>query len=148
MLSQSADSPGMTSTYGFEANELRSALQQQHEEARMLRTLGQSMGVEFHPKSLPLPGGGVMEIDGYSSKANAICEVCSSNGHLSLQEQEMLLMNAFKLRYAAQTLGNTVRQILLFRNRDAAEDFCGNRQVLEEMDGVPLEICLITPATA
>lgn len=148
MLSQSADSPNMTRTFGFEANEILSALQQQHEEARMLWTLGQSMGVEFHPKSLPLPGGGVMEIDGYSPQANAICEVCSSNGHLSLAEQELLLMNAFKLRYAAQTLGNTVRQILLFRNRDAAEDFCGNQHVLEEMDGAPLEICLITPAAA
>jgi hypothetical protein len=148
MLIQTADVSSMTSTYGFEANGILSALQRQYEEARMLRTLGQSMGVEFHPKSLPLPGGGVMEIDGYSSQANAICEVCSNNGHLSLAEQELLLMNAFKLRYAAQTLGNTVRQILLFRNRDAAEDFCGNQQVLEEMDGAPLEICLITPVTA
>ena len=148
MLTQTADIPGMTRTYGFEANEILNALQRQHDEARMLRTLGQSMGVEFHPKSLPLPGGGVMEIDGYSSQANAICEVCSSNGHLSLEEQELLLMNAFKLRYAAQSLGNTVRQILLFRNRDAAEDFCGNEHVLEEMDGAPLEICLITPAAA
>lgn len=146
MLSQTADSPVMTSTSGFEANEILSALQRQHEEARMLQTLGRSMGVEFHPKSLPLPGGGVMEIGGYSPQANAVCEVCANDGHLSIEEQEDVLMNAFKLRYAAQSLGNTVRQILLFRNRDAAEDFCGSARVLDAMDGAPLEVCLITPA--
>jgi hypothetical protein len=130
---------------GFEASDLLNALQRQQDEARMLQTLGRCMGVEFHPKSLPLPGGGVMEIDGYSAKANAVCGICASEGSLSEDEEELALMSALKLSYVAQTLGNTVRQILLFRDPKAARAFCASNRVLDAMQDSTLEVCVLAP---
>lgn len=121
-----------------------SALQREYDEASMLRSLGDCLGVEFHPKSLPLPGGGVMEIDGYSSEANTVCEVFSGNGQMSEQEEELVLLNACKLRYVAQTLGNTVRQILLFRDRETAQCFCDSRRVRDAIGDTELEVCVLT----
>ncbi len=135
-------------TDGFEANDILSALQRQHDEAVMLRSLGNWMGVEFHPKSMPLPGGGVMEIDGYSSQANAVCEVCTNEGPMSPEEEEMVLLNACKLRYFAQAMGNTVRQILLFRDRSVAQGFCNSNRVLDAMGDSAVEVCVITRAAA
>lgn len=131
---------------GFEANDLLSALQRQGEEARMLQSLGRCMGVEFRPKSLPLPGGGVMEIDGYSAKANAVCGICSCEGTLDQEQEESALMNALKLNYVAQTLGNTVRQILLFRDPKAARAFCTSNRVQNVMQDSTLEVCVLASA--
>ena len=131
---------------GFEANDILSALQRQQDESRMLQSLGRCMGVVFHPKSLPLPGGGVMEIDGYSSKANALCNVCANEGALNDDEEELVLMNALKLNYVAQTLGNTVRQILLFRDPKAARAFCASDRVQDAMQDSMLEVCVLAPA--
>jgi hypothetical protein len=131
---------------GIEANEILLALQRQQDEARMLQSLGRCMGVEFHPKSLPLPGGGVMEIDGYSAQANAVCGVCTSQGTLDDAQQEQVLMSALKLDYVAQTLGNTVRQILLFRDANAARAFCSSDRVREAMRDSTLEVCVLAPA--
>jgi hypothetical protein len=125
-----------------------SALQREHDEAQMLRRLGDYMGVEFHPKSLPLPGGGVMEIDGYSSAANAVCEVFSSHGLMTDEEEELALLNACKLRYVAQTLGNTVRQILLFQDRQTAQCFCNSRRILDAIGDTDVEVCVLADAAA
>lgn len=133
---------------GFEENQLLNLLQREQDEASMLRSLGQCMGAQFHPKSLPLPGGGVMEIDGYSAKANAVCGVCANEGTLDEHEEELLLMNALKLSYVAQTLGNTVRQILLFRNTQAARQFCASDRVQNAMQDSTLEVCVLSSATA
>jgi hypothetical protein len=135
-----------TPSTGFEANDLLSALQQQQDEARMLQSLGRCMGVEFLPKSLPLPGGGVMEIDGYSAKGNAVCGICTSEGALNEQQEELVLMNALKLSYVAQTLGNTVRQILLFRDPKTARAFCTSGRVQEAMQDSALEVCVLAVA--
>ena len=88
-----------------------------------------------------------MEIDGYSSKANTVCEVCASEGQMSAEEEEMLLLNACKLRYFAQTMGNTVRQILLFRDQNVARGFCRSNRVLDAMGDSAVEVCVITSAT-
>ncbi|BDC49149.1 hypothetical protein F183_A14650 [Bryobacterales bacterium F-183] len=128
---------------------LLSALQREEREASMLRSLGNCLGVEFTPKSLPLPGGGVMEIDGFSAKANTVCEVCAADGELSEDEAEMLMLNTLKMRYAAHTLGNTVRRILLFRNERTALDFCGRSIVQQAMgDDMSLEVCVLSGAAA
>jgi hypothetical protein len=150
MFAPSADSFNMTfeQNRGFEANEILNALQRQQAEASMLRSLGNCMGVEFHPKSLPLPGGGVMEIDGYSSKGNAVCGVWANEGALSSDDEEQVLMNALKLHYVAQTLGNTVRQILLFRDPQAARAFCSSDRVLDAMQDSAIEVCVLRPAIA
>lgn len=131
---------------GFETNDLLKALHREQDEARMLQSLGRCMGTEFHPKSLPLPGGGVMEIDGYSAKANAVCGLCSSEGALNDEQEELVLMNALKLNYVAQTLGNTVRQILLFRDPKTARAFCTSDRVQEAMQDSTLEVCVLSPA--
>jgi hypothetical protein len=149
MFALCADSTAMTHTpppTGFEAHDLLSALQRQQDEARMLRSLGRCMGVEFHPKSLPLPGGGVMEIDGYSAKANAVCGLCTSEGGLDADQEEVALMSALKLSYVAQTLGNTVRQILLFRDPKAARAFCASDRVQNAMQDSTLEVCVLASA--
>ncbi len=148
MFALCADSTAMTymADPGFEANDILNALQRQQDESRMLQSLGRFMAVEFHPKSLPLPGGGVMEIDGYSAKGNALCNVCSSEGTLTEDEEELVLMNALKLNYVAQTLGNTVRQILLFRDPKVARAFCDSDRVQDAMQDSMLEVCVLAPA--
>jgi hypothetical protein len=144
MSLSNADHFAMLRPYSNEANQILSALQRERQEAGMLRSLGDSMGVEFRPKSLPLPGGGVMEIGGYSSKANTVCEVCMNEGTLTAEEEEMILLNALKLNYAAQTLGNTVRKIMLFRDRTAAQGFCNSPLVRDAMgDDSLLEVCVL-----
>lgn len=150
MFAVCADSYAMNNMapLGFEANDLLTALQRQQDEARMLQSLGRCLGVEFHPKSLPLPGGGVMEIDGYSARANTVCGVCASEGNLNEDEEELALMSALKLSYVAQTLGNTVRQILLFRDPKAARAFCTSNRVQDAMQDSTLEVCVLAPAQA
>ena len=131
---------------GFEDNQLLILLQREQDEAGMLRRLGYCMGSQFHPKSLPLPGGGVMEIDGYSVGANAVCGVCASEGRLNEDEEELVLMNALKLNYVAQTLGNTVRQIMLFKDPMAARQFCSSDRVRTAMQDSTLEVCVLSSA--
>jgi hypothetical protein len=144
MFASYADSFAMTHTsHGFEATQLLNALHREQDEASMLRSLGNCMGVEFHPKSLPLPNGGVMEIGGYSAKGNAVCEVCATEGGLSEDEEETVIMNALKLNYVAQSLGNTVRQILLFRDRESASSFCTSDRVQSAMQDSTIEVCVL-----
>lgn len=151
MFNRCADKSSMTlANPVFDDNQgLLSALQREEREANMLRSLGKCMGVEFTPKSLPLPGGGVMEIDGFSAKANTVCEVCAADGELSEDEAENLMLNTLKMRYAAHSLGNTVRRILLFRSERTALDFCGRPSVQQAMgDDMSLEVCVLAAAAA
>lgn len=151
MFNRCADKPSMTpANQAFDENNgILTLLRREEREANMLRTLGNCMGVEFTPKSLPLPGGGVMEIDGFSAKANTVCEVCAADGVLTEDEAEILMLNTLKLRYAAHSLGNTVRRILLFRSERTALDFCGRRSVQQAMgDDLSLEVCVLAAAAA
>lgn len=121
---------------------LEAALEEEAATASMLRSLGDSMNADFHPKSLPLPGGGVMELAGFSAAPNVVCEVCAVEGPLSVQAEEAAVASALKLLHAAQVLGNTARLVLLFRDRVAARQFCSSprcRSVVEET-GVEIRV--------
>ena len=123
----------------------REQLKRQRYEAHMLRCLGEALGGEFHPKSLPLPGGGVMEIGGYSAQANAVCEIYpGEREEMTEVDEETMLLNALKLRYFAQVAGNNIRQILLFQNAAAANRFCGSHRVRAALgDDTGVEVCVM-----
>ena len=102
---------------------LLATLQREGTEAAMLRWLGESLGVRLTPKSLPLPGGGVLEIDGFSASPGVLCQVHSTIGPMSPEQERSAVLDAFKLAYAAGVLGNTSKRILLFRDEKTANTF-------------------------
>jgi hypothetical protein len=119
---------------------LLATLKREGLEASMLQRLGDSLGVVLTPKSLPLPGGGVLEIDGFSASPAVLCQVHSELGPLSPEQEDSAVMDALKLSYAAGVLGNTSRRILLFRDKLAARQICRKLDVAEDLEGTPVEV--------
>lgn len=117
-------------------------LHQEEIETAMLRTLSNSVGVHLHPKSVPLPGGGYLEIDGFSASPAVLCQVHSELGPMTCEQERIAMLDALKLSYAAGVLGNTARRILLFRDRIAARSFCNAPGVAEELGASGIEVCL------
>jgi hypothetical protein len=119
---------------------LLATLEMEGIEASMLRTLGKSLGVVLTPKSLPLPGGGALEIDGFSASPGVLCQVHGALGPLSPEQENAALLDAFKLAYAASILGNTARRILLFRDPAAALRFRYNLEANEALEESIVEV--------
>ena len=111
----------------------------------MLRTLGEYLGTRLSPKSLPLPGGGCLEIDGFSTSPAVLCQVHSEVGPLTAEREKVAVLNILKLNYAGNALGNTARRILLFRDKNTARRLCSTPEVADQLGESGIEVC-VAPA--
>jgi hypothetical protein len=131
---------GATQRLDLGSRLLLAALERQGLEATMLHWLGESLGVRLTPKSLPLPGGGVLEIDGFSASPGVLCQVHAQTGPMSPEQEDSAVMDAFKLAYAACALGNTSRRILLFRDPVTARGFQRKLSVAGDLEESIVEV--------
>ena len=92
---------------------LDAILKREQTEAAMLRNFGNHLGAQLNPKSLPLPSGGYLEIDGFSVSPAVLCQVHSEIGPLTDEQEQNAMFDILKLNYAASFLGNTSRRVLL-----------------------------------
>ena len=124
---------------------LDAALEREQTEATMLRTFGDYLGTRLNPKSLPLPGGGHLEIDGFSMSPAVLCQVHSEIGPLTQAQQRTALFDIVKLSHAGSVLGNTARRILLFRDKKTARRLCATPEVAACLGDSGIEVC-VAPA--
>jgi hypothetical protein len=121
---------------------LDASLEREQTEAAMLRTLGENLGANFHPKSLPLASGGYLEIDGFSASPAVLCQVHAAMGPLTAEEERRTLADILKLSHAANVLGNTARRILLFRDQKTARTVCAAPEVAFQLGDYGIEVCI------
>jgi hypothetical protein len=117
-------------------------LQREETEAAMLRTFGDHLGARFRPKSLPLPSGGHLEIDGFSVSPAILCQVHAEVGVPTTEQGRVAIFDIVKLNHAANVLGNTARRILLFRDTATARRVCGTPEVADVLDDSGIEVCV------
>ena len=122
---------------------LTDTLQRERTEAAMLRNFGLHLGTRLSPKSLPLPSGGHMEIDGFSTSPAVLCQVRSEIGPLTQEQEQSTIFDILKLSYAANVLGNTARRVLLFRDKATARQICSRPEVAEELGDFGIEVCAV-----
>jgi hypothetical protein len=117
-------------------------LRQEEREAALLRLLGQQMGAAFHPKSLPLPGGGALELDGFSAQPRVACQVFADQSQqlLTAAEEERAVLDIWKLAYASETLGHTLRRVLLFADRAAARRYLASGAIRDAIEDAGVEV--------
>ena len=121
---------------------LDATLERERTEAKMLRSFGEHLGARLDPKSLPLPGGGFLEIDGFSASPAVLCQVHSEIGPLTSEHERVAIADILKLSYAASALGNTARRVLLFRDRKTARRVCSAPEVASQLGDSGIEVCL------
>lgn len=125
---------------------LDAALEREYSEAAMLRSFGRHLGARLHPKSLPLPSGGYLEIDGFSVSPAVLCQVHSEVGPLTREQERTTMFSIVKLSYAANVLGNTARRILLFRDKSTARKICSTPEFAERIGDSGIEVCIAAAA--
>jgi hypothetical protein len=123
---------------------LVATLEREETEAAMLRSFGEHLGVRLNPKSLPLPSGGHLEIDGFSVSPAVLCQVHSEMGPVTAEQEQVTVFDILKLGYAASVLGNSFRRILLFRDRATAHRICSTPEVADELGDSGIEVCIAT----
>lgn len=111
-------------------------------EAAMLRSFGDHLGARLNPKSLPLPSGGYLEIDGFSASPAVLCQVHSEVGPVTQEHERITMFDILKLNYAANVLGNTARRVLLFRDQATARWICSSPEVADELGDSGIEVCV------
>jgi len=121
---------------------LDAVLEREETEAAMLRSFGDQMGARLNPKSLPLAGGGHLEIDGFSMSPAVLCQVHSEIGPLTAAQKRLAIYDILKLNYAGNVLGNTARRVLLFRDRATARQICSNPDVAHQLGESGIEVCI------
>jgi hypothetical protein len=122
---------------------LKDTLKRERTEAEMLRNFGQHLGARLNPKSLPLPGGGHMEIDGFSMSPAVLCQVHTEIGPVTAEQERVAIFDILKLNYAANILGNTARRVLLFRDKATARLLCSTPEVADQLGDSGIEVCAI-----
>ena len=108
----------------------------------MLRSFGHHLGAHLHPKSLPLPSGGYLEIDGFSVSPAVLCQVHAETGPMTHEQERTTMFDILKLSYAANVLGNTARRILLFRDRTTARRVCSTPEFAYQLGTSGIEVCV------
>lgn len=121
---------------------LYATLKREQTESAMLKTFGEYLGARLNPKSLPLPSGGYLEIDGFSISPAVLCQVHSEIGPLTLDQQRLAMFDILKLSYAGSVLGNTARRILLFRDKATARRVCSMPEFADRLGDSGIEICI------
>ena len=121
---------------------LHVTLEREQTEAAMLRSFGEFLGARLNPKSLPLPRGGHLEIDGFSASPAVLCQVYSEVGPVTHEQDRLTMFDILKLNYAANVLGNTARRILLFRDKVTARRVCSRPEVADQLGDSGIEICV------
>jgi hypothetical protein len=121
---------------------LGTTLRRERTEAAMLRTFGDHVGARFSPKSLPLPSGGYLEIDGFSVSPAVLCQVHAEVGTPTVEHKQVAMFDILKLNHAANVLGNTSRRVLLFRDQATAHRICAAPEVANELDDSGIEVCI------
>ena len=124
---------------------LDATLEREQTEATMLRTFGEHLGARLNPKSLPLPGGGHLEIDGFCMSPAVLCQVHSEIGPMTPEQERITLVDILKLNHAGSLLGNTARRILLFRDKKTARRLCQTPEVADCLGDSGIEVC-VAPA--
>ena len=124
---------------------LDATLEREQTEATMLRTFGEHLGARLNPKSLPLPGGGHLEIDGFCMSPAVLCQVHSEIGPMTQEQERITLVDILKLNHAGSLLGNTARRILLFRDKKTARRLCQAPEVADCLGDSGIEVC-VAPA--
>ncbi|HEY3741390.1 MAG TPA: hypothetical protein VGL53_16175 [Bryobacteraceae bacterium] len=121
---------------------LDATLVREKTEAAMLRSFGDHLGARLNPKSLPLPSGGYLEIDGFSASPAVLCQVYAEVGPVTQEQERITMFDILKLNYAANVLGNTARRVLLFRDQATARWICSNPEVADELGDSGIEVCV------
>jgi len=121
---------------------LSETLKREKTEAAMLQSFGQDLGARLNPKSLPLPSGGHLEIDGFSASPAVLCQVHAEIGPLTPEHERSAMFDILKLNYAANVLGNTARRILLFRDKATARRLCSTPEVADQLGDSGIEVCI------
>lgn len=137
--------PADTNAMRLTLDALDATLAREQTEAGMLLSLGEHLGARFNPKSLPLSGGGHLEIDGFSMSPAVLCQVHSEIGPLTAEQERVALFDILKLNHAASVLGNTARRILLFRDKSTARRWCSTPEVADQLGDSGIEVC-VAPA--
>jgi hypothetical protein len=121
---------------------LDAILKREETEADMLRAFGDFLGTRLRPKSLPMPGGGYLDIDGFSLSPAVLCQVHSETGLFTQVQERIAIFDIIKLNYAARALGNTARRVLLFRDKSTARRICSTPKVADQLGDSGIEVCV------
>ena len=121
---------------------LDDTLAREQTEAAMLRSFGKHLGARLRPKSLPMPSGGHLEIDGFSMFPAVLCQVHAEVGPCTLEQERATLFDILKLNHAANVLGNTARRVLLFRDKATARQVCSRPEVADHLGDFGIEVCV------
>ncbi|NJN93151.1 MAG: hypothetical protein HC875_03195 [Anaerolineales bacterium] len=100
--------------------------EQREAEAWLINALAEELGINLIKRKWPLENGSWIELDGFCETPLILCEVWAHFGPPKSAQKHKVMMDAFKLLFANDTLFSSQGKcILLFADKDATLHFQG-----------------------
>ena len=118
--------------------------EQREAEEVIIRALSVELGVPLVPTRLPLTEGSYLEIDGVSKRPAILCEAWAHLGAPKGGQRQKVMMDAFKLAFAAQHWGRrSPRLLLAFADDAAAKPFRGRSWMAHALSAFGITIHVV-----
>jgi hypothetical protein len=109
-------------------------------EDELIRELGKKLGVLLMKKTLALPNGGRLELDGASESAPIVCEAWAHVGPAKAAQRHKVMTDAFKLTFAAQFLPQGTRKILVTADVEVVQHLRGKGWMAQALKANDVEL--------
>jgi hypothetical protein len=94
-------------------------------ETHILRAVEKEVGCPLTKRRVPLPNGGLLEVDGCSEGSTVLCEAWAHQGRVRPAQKSKVVTDAAKLFLAGQIVGGNPRLVLAFADEVPAMWFKG-----------------------
>lgn len=141
--SRDARATSKSSTALAQINSVKAAgdsIEQRLAESALLEELGKKLGVTLTKKTLRLPDGGRLELDGASDAPPIICEAWAHIGPAKVAQKHKLMTDAFKLSFASLFLPSGTRKILVMADPEAARHLRGRGWMAQALKANNIEL--------
>jgi hypothetical protein len=94
-------------------------------------------------RQIILTTGARLELDGASDDSSILCEAWAHQGRPKAAQRAKVLVDAFKLLYAARVVSRSTRKILLFSDETAAKHFREGTWAAKALVDLEIEIMVV-----
>lgn len=116
--------------------------EQRQAEPLILEGVGRALGATLKPRTLRLPDGARIDVDGVAADESVLCEVFSRQGRLKGAQFHKVARDALKLITAARSRPDA-RLVLAFGDDEAASCVTGTSWLAEAIRTWGLEVIVV-----
>lgn len=120
------------------------SLEQREAEKIIVEEVSKALGVSLRPATLNLGGGCHLAVDGVSERPAILCEAWAHLGAPKSGQKQKVMMDAFKLAFAAQRWEHhNPRLVLAFADDAAARPFRGRSWMAQALRAFGVSIYVV-----